>query len=312
MSLYTERHGMRTPIEKTPTISIDMYLLLLDCCEKYHENLAWKYPDECPDGRGCCGLNFRKMDVELKFRIPNLYRNEHSGAITSPRENGEFDQYALLDYIEFFAQNIADISRRTFHSYFCHDDLSFADTTEVFYDFRKDINEIFKMTGLLYSLTEEKIIERVTDNDVLTANSNKISLETADKSTRELIEEAIVLFRQPRPQDQQKAVEKIWDALESLKTHFPGIEKKRFDDKLANILANGQNGIEPVFKKELSELGNIGNNYSIRHFNNTQIEITDTRHYDYFFNRCLSLIALAVKYLPQKVDVAVEEEELPF
>lgn len=31
MSLYTERHGMRTPIEKTSTITTEMYSILLDC-----------------------------------------------------------------------------------------------------------------------------------------------------------------------------------------------------------------------------------------------------------------------------------------
>ena len=35
--------------------------------------------------------------------------------------------------------------------------------------------------------------------------------------------------------------------------------------------------------------------YTERHGMRTQIQ--DPRHYDYFFNRCLSLIALAIQYL---------------
>ena len=57
MVYYTERNGMRKPIERTYDISTDKYALLLDCCEKYYNNLAWKFPEQCPDGRGCCGLD---------------------------------------------------------------------------------------------------------------------------------------------------------------------------------------------------------------------------------------------------------------
>ena len=56
MAYYTERHTMREPVKKTYDISVDVYTLIFQCCEKYYNNLAWKYPDQCPDGYGCCGL----------------------------------------------------------------------------------------------------------------------------------------------------------------------------------------------------------------------------------------------------------------
>ena len=40
MVYYTERNGMRKPIERTYDISTDKYALLLDCCEKYYNNLG--------------------------------------------------------------------------------------------------------------------------------------------------------------------------------------------------------------------------------------------------------------------------------
>ncbi len=33
------------------------------------------------------------------------------------------------------------------------------------------------------------------------------------------------------------------------------------------------------------------------HHKTDKIDITDIRYYDYFFNRCLSLIALVIQYL---------------
>lgn len=133
MGLYTERHGMRTPIKKTDSISIKAYSLLYDCCTRYFENLAWKYPEECPDGNGCCGLDLDKFNMDMEFEIPTLFRK--NGHLDKPQSiqlpfedeptNDEFDQYALLDLIEFIAQNVRDITRRSYHSFFRHNDLSF-------------------------------------------------------------------------------------------------------------------------------------------------------------------------------------------
>ncbi len=35
MKLYTERHGIRAPREKTYLINRDMYSLLFDCCKRF-------------------------------------------------------------------------------------------------------------------------------------------------------------------------------------------------------------------------------------------------------------------------------------
>lgn len=54
---------------------------------------------------------------------------------------------------------------------------------------------------------------------------------------------------------------------------------------------------DTLFDTEFQALTKIGNNFRIRHHETDKVEITDVRHYDYFFNRCLSLIALAIQYL---------------
>ena len=151
MGLYTERHGMRTPIKKTDSISIKAYSLLYDCCTRYFEHLAWKYPEECPDGNGCCGLDLEKFNSDMEFEIPTLFRKD--GFIDKPRSiknifedepiNDEFDQYALLDLIEFVAQNVRDITRRSYHSFFRHNDLSFGTTNAIAGKFVDEINDIF-------------------------------------------------------------------------------------------------------------------------------------------------------------------------
>ena len=114
MVYYTERNGMRKPIERTYDISTDKYALLLDCCEKYYNNLAWKFPEQCPDGRGCCGLDEEKFNRSLKFDIPTLYRDVY-GKIAAPATHTDYfadeettdkyDQFALLDALRKIGNN---------------------------------------------------------------------------------------------------------------------------------------------------------------------------------------------------------------
>lgn len=62
-------------------------------------------------------------------------------------------------------------------------------------------------------------------------------------------------------------------------------------------MANGHDDFVELFNAEFRILTDIGNNYRIRHHETNKIDIIDIRYYDYLFNRCLSLIALAIQYL---------------
>jgi energy-coupling factor transporter ATP-binding protein EcfA2 len=209
----------------------------------------------------------------------------------------DYDQYALLDLIEFIAQNCRDISNRIWHGFFGHDDLSFAKTAEVFKEFRKDINAIFGKTGLLYTLTESGVVERIIEHSVLSIETETAVKQVSEQGTKELLEEAIVLFKQPNPIVRKSAVEKIWDALERLKTYYTELDKKSSVIKIVGDMANSQQDFIKLFDDEFRTLTSIGNDFRIRHHEISKIDITDNRHYDYFFNRCLSLIALAIQYL---------------
>ena len=301
MALYSERHGMRKPIKRTSTISSEMYALLFDCCEKYHENLAWKFPEQCPDGRGICGFDAAKFSNELLFEIPELFRRYDKIVIPGKKEyssdDEDFDQYALLDYIEFIGQNCKDVSRRTWHSFFGHDDMSFSNKSDIFEDFRNEINGIFLKVGLLFVLTEEKIIERVIEDSVLTPDVEAVVEAVIEPGTKELLEEAIALFKHPNPAARNDAVEKLWDAFERLKTYYTTLDKRTSATKIVEDMSNKQTEFEQLFNDEFVALTKIGNDYRIRHHETNKIDIQDMRHYDYFFNRCLALIATAIQYL---------------
>ena len=300
MSYYTERHGMRTLIEKTYIISMEMYSLLYDCCARFFDNVAWQYPDECPDGNGCCGLDLGKLSIAMSFEIPELFRNQN-GVIDKPQKNyygtDEYNQYALLDFIEFMYANCKDIASRSPHTYYRHDDISFSNTKASANEFRMAVNGIFEKTGLLFNLSAYGMVERIVENGTLSKETETAVAQIKEKGIKELLNDAILSYKTPAPSARQNAVEKIWDALERLKTYYTLMDKKSSASKIVTDMAKGQSMYIDLFNAEFKALTDIGNNYRIRHHETTKIDITDSKYYDYFFNRCLSLIALAIQYL---------------
>lgn len=298
--LYTERHGMRKDIETTETIAADVYRMLIVCCDKYIENLGEKFPDYCQDGNGVCGTDVQQLYSVLKYRIPDLYRNDYSyGTSLVPSELDDYNQYALLDYIEYIAQNMNTVVRGSYHDFFKHYHLTFNDTPADFERFRKEINDIFTMTRLQYRLSDNKQIERITDIDALVEEMKQISYKLPEQGVRDIIFEAIDLYKSTKPSNHHLATEKIWDALERLKTIFisTGIDKKASIGQLLDKMSKGDTNYRILFEAEFKELTNIGNHYRIRHHETDKIDITDDKYFDYFFNRCLSLISIAIKLI---------------
>ena len=302
MSYYTERHGLRKPLERTYDITVDMYAILFDCCSRYFDNIAWKYPAICPDGNACCGLDYRKFSHALIFEIPSIYMNDrHTIDKPMPKAWGDFDeeydQYALLDLIELISNESKDIISRYNHTYFKHDHLIFGETNKIVVEFRNQINALFEKMGLLYQLSENGMVERIVENGVLSKEIEREVNSVQEPGLRELLKDAIILYKTPGPQARQDSVEKIWDALERLKSYYTTMDKKDSASKIVNDIAGGDSNFYQIFDTEFFALTKIGNNFRIRHHETDTIDITDSKHYDYFFNRCLSLIALAVQYL---------------
>lgn len=114
---------------------------------------------------------------------------------------------------------------------------------------------------------------------------------------KSLLQDTIKLHRSPKPEQNYTAVEKIWDALERLKTYNTNVNKKRSLEIILNNVAHGDKVFIDLFDDEFQALTKIGNNFRIRHHETNKINITDNRYFDYFFNRCMSLIALVIQYL---------------
>ena len=304
MVLFSERNNLRKEIEKTYDISPDAYKLLFKTCARYLIHLAWLFPLYCPDD-GVSIYSYSEHDLieELRFEIPSLVDDEGfinpviTKDIWTNEETSNYDQYAILDFIEFIYQNIKDFSVGYHHSYFNHTHIDFLKTNNETATFLQDINKMFKRTGLLYTLKENGEIERI----VLNASIIKEALDTIDnlqdKSLKELINDAISSFLKPGPKNIGNAVEKIWDAFERAKTYYVGLDKKSSSLKLISTISEGQNEMVEVLNKEFKELTELGNSFRIRHHETDKTEFVSDAHREYFFNRCLSLLCLLLNYI---------------
>lgn len=275
MNLYTERHGIRAPREKTYSINRDMYSLLVDCCKKYQKNLTHIFTMNCHDdftNSDYIAFDEKAFITRIKIRIPSLFRDEYD-RICAPLHDYEYDQYALLDLIEFFAQNIEDISERWNNErYRNYQTIDCLNTSDVFENFQEAINEIFIESGLLYELTDEKIIERIVENSPLTAEIENNFAVVHEVGTRELLKDAVALYKTPNPSARQDSVEKIWDAFERLKTYYITLDKKHSSEKIVNDMAGGNDKFVDLFNDEFKMLTEIGNKYRIRHHETDKID----------------------------------------
>jgi len=300
MNLYTKRHGLRKPTARTSEMTKEVYTSLLNICENYYKHLTHNFKLQQQDdftGKDYIKFDRGQFETRMEIKIPNIFRDK-DGYIATPQYNDDYDQYSLIDLIEYIAENMKDISEGWNHNYYQNYWYTHClDTTEVFDDYRNEINEIFQESGLLFTLTSEKVIERIVEDTPLSPEIEIQVQQIAESGTRELMQDAIVLYKTPNPAARQDSIEKIWDAFERLKTYYTNLDKRGSAQKIVEDMSNGEREFITIFNAEFEVLTDIGNQFRIRHSETSQIDITDSRHYDYFFNRCLSLIALAIQYL---------------
>ena len=155
-------------------------------------------------------------------------------------------------------------------------------------DFENEINTI--LDGVNYKLVDGKMMIQTT--------VEVKAVETKEPDLKELINIAEINFRKRDLDSKQIALEKIWDALEKLKTYYSD-KKLSSLNKVLDKISNGNENLRMILNKEFRELTDIGNTHQIRHFETGKIAIKDARMKEYWYMRCLALINLAIKYIEE-------------
>lgn len=113
---------------------------------------------------------------------------------------------------------------------------------------------------------------------------------------RDLLLEAENNYKKQDIYSVQRALEKVWDAFERIKTYYTS-NKRDSLSKILQKISNGDANIENRLNTEFKELTDVGNNYQIRHFETNKLPITDIRMKEYWYTRCLALINLVIRFV---------------
>lgn len=162
--------------------------------------------------------------------------------------------------------------------------------------FSEAVNEVFKQGDIFFKLNEDGLIELQEKAGNLFPLLQSLNEKITEPGLKELINTAWEYHNKSDIESHQIAVEKLWDAFERLKTYYCP-SKKDSVSKLINKMSKEKKDYSELFDEEFSKLTKIGNSFRIRHHENGKIEIDDIRYCDYFYNRCMSLISLAIQFL---------------
>jgi len=155
-------------------------------------------------------------------------------------------------------------------------------------DFEREVNVI--LADLNYKLLDGKI---------MSVHRQEIRAEIPkEPDLRELIQMAERHYAKDDIESKQLALEKIWDAFEKLKTYY-STDKKRSVTTIINKISAGDLVLQKQLDAEFKELGKMGNEYRIRHFETGKLPIADIRVKEYWYTRCLALINLAIKFIEE-------------
>jgi len=242
-----------------------------------------EYPEQCPDGRGTTGTDVNALrDALAAHRLYNFLEFPVEPPTT----------FEVLDLIEFAYEKIAEPRKGSYHDFFGHHHLGFAQA-EGRAAFREEVNRIFERNGIAFELRDAGQVERIAPEGLREALAEAV-FHTGDPALDQLLERARTRFLSRDPAVRKESLETLWDAWERLKSLEPGRDKR---ESTAMLLDRGS--AQPEFKRvievEARELTDIGNSFMIRHTEVNKFPITDDEHVDFLFHRLFALVRLLLK-----------------
>ncbi|MEQ5772287.1 hypothetical protein QQY70_01840 [Streptococcus suis] len=206
------------------------------------------------------------FDNIKQFYLPKAYRE---GKYVATENLEEFILHtspkSVLDFIEFFSQHSSDKS------------------------FGEKVNTLLKLNNINLTIAnnEFSFLGKIIDN---TAKDL-----VKERGLQELLSEANQFYLES---NFSVATEKLWDAFERLKTFYsPTLNKKQSVEKIITQMSLGNKNFQAIFEKEFTELTKLGNDFRIRHHEVGKKDITNEKHFEYLYNRCITLISTAIKIL---------------
>lgn len=236
-----------------------LFQLLVNSNENLHftDETGWNYTQT---------IDEIVFDNIKQFYLPKAYRD---GKYVATENLEEFILHtspkSVLDFIELFSQHSSDES------------------------FEEKVNTLLKLNNINLTIAnnEFSFLGKIMDNTTKDL--------VKERGLQELLSDAHQFYLES---NFSVATEKLWDAFERLKTFYsPTLNKKESVEKIIAQMSLGNKNFQDIFKKEFIELTKLGNDFRIRHHEVGKKDIPHERHFEYLYNRCLTLINTAIKIL---------------
>ena len=245
-------------------------------------SFAASYPERYRN-EGIEGMDYGNFYRAMRADIPDLPEDM---TWEYPDELEAVDIFSILDILEFCWRNIGNPKRYRLPV----EEEEDAGQRE----FSKGANRIFRRNGLVYTLTDIGVIERILP-PILSDKLSSEQFHTGDVELDRMLDLATHKILDPKPAVRRESLKEMWDAWERIKT-LDGMEKKKGVKRLLNNAAGANNlGFRQSLEREAKELTDMGNAFQIRHSEMKQEKLESTEHIDYLFHRMFSMIELILR-----------------
>src|SRR5690606_37875667 len=108
------------------------------------DSFGYRFPEQCPDGIGPCGVSRQAFELALSAEIPE---------VNLPLTQNEVPPVpVIMDLLEFCSASIGKPIEGSYHPYFQHSHLVW-DREAGLASFVSDVNRLFARNGIAFELS---------------------------------------------------------------------------------------------------------------------------------------------------------------
>lgn len=287
--LFSDRQS-GGPIRDQLTLPESTSLGLIGLVErkKAQNWFAFEYPIVCPDGLGVTGTDDEAFDVGFGAVVPGGFgsRRPYGGQRSVP------DDETVFDLVEYAASVVRKPKERSWHSFFGHYELDF-DRSSAQKEFRDEVNRLLGRGNVAFELDSSGQIVRLGLPEHR-AVLQELRPNSGDDQLDTLLLEAVTAFQSRHEPTHRQGFERLWDALERLKTIAePESDKKASAEALLSVFQPEK--LQEELRREMKGLTDIGNQFDIRHKETNKVPVPD-HAMDYLFHRLAGLIVYLLRH----------------
>lgn len=266
---------------------------------KAKDFFAKEFPEICPDlSSAIYGTDENKLDNTLSAYFdlswPLIHQKTDNEWIYGDAKPYTPGTNLSFDLLEFLYSKISTPHQTNFHKFYTHYHLQFSNDNIAKFEFKNQINEFFRLKGMIYEMNDYGQIYKILNNETKLLIEKALIFKTADEQLDQMIFDACSKISHFDINVSYQALEKLWDAWERLKCIADPTDKKNSVLEIIGKFSSNKD-FQNIISDEMSNVTKIGNTFRIRHSEPNQATLYHHREINYLFHRCLAIIVLIIE-----------------